>query len=163
MTALDQDVNATARSSQTTLNTRPSEDERTLADAPTEAPVQNASNNKENEKKTPFTTKEGTAQEADAEGRLALRRKESRGAEVSKARSDGKILLYERDVYDQLGYSFSKKKKWSILFVVALVQLAMNYNSSCIGGALPGVRQEFGVGQYAALTLQGLFLIGMLD
>lgn len=135
----------------------PSTDERTLAeeDSPESISVTERDAPKEGNKPKKLSTPE----EASAEGRLALRTANSRGAEIGEARADGKIILHERDVYDELGYSFSTAKKWWILFVVFLIQMSMNFNSSVIANALPGVEEEFGVGPYAARNLQGLFLI----
>lgn len=135
----------------------PSTDERTLAEDATGSDEQLPDSN--NEKPGTKPRKLNTPEEADAEGRLALRLPHSRGPEIGEARADGKIILHERDVYDELGYSFSTAKKWWILFVVFLIQMSMNFNSSVIANALPGVQEEFGVGPYAARNLQGLFLI----
>lgn len=135
-----------------------STDERTLADSDENEQVQQPADNL-SEKAGTRPKKLNTQQEAEAEGRLALRLPSSRGAEIGEARADGKIILHERDVYDQLGFSFSTAKKWWILFVVFLIQMSMNFNSSVISNALPGVEEEFNVGPYAARNLQGLFLI----
>lgn len=95
----------------------------------------------------------------DGEGRLAktLSRKASHWEEAKRS---GKIVLHEDEVYDQLGFTFSTRKKWWILSVVFLVQSSMNFNSAIIANSFDGVQEEFGVGQYAVRCLQGLFLIG---
>lgn len=144
------------------LRRAPSVDERTLADH-TQADEASASHPSNSEKTGLKPSKLNTPEEASVEGRLALRLPSSRGPEIREARADGKIILQERDVYDELGYSFSTAKKWWILFVVFLIQMSMNFNSSVVANALPGVQEEFGVGSYAARNLQGLFLICTWD
>lgn len=149
-----------APSGNDSIHRAPSVDERTLADH-TQVNEESAPHPNNNEKTGLKLSKLNTPEEASAEGRLALRLPSSRGPEIGEARADGKIILQERDVYDELGYSFSTAKKWWILFVVFLIQMSMNFNSSVIANALPGVQEEFGVGPYAARNLQGLFLICM--
>ena len=43
---------------------------------------------------------------------------------------DGKIELTEEDCYDELGFSFPKWKKWTILSIIFMVQVSMNFNTS---------------------------------
>lgn len=74
-------------------------------------------------------------------------------------RSDGKVVLREKEVYDQLGFSFSRKKKWWILSVIFAIQCSMNLNAGIYASALDQYQEEFGItAQYARLG-QGLFLI----
>ncbi|KAK5002917.1 hypothetical protein LTR28_010825, partial [Elasticomyces elasticus] len=40
------------------------------------------------------------------------------------------IEMTEQDCYDELGFSFPEWKKWTILSVIFLVQVSMNFNTS---------------------------------
>lgn len=44
-------------------------------------------------------------------------------------RSDGKVVLLEKDVYDQLAFSYPRQKKWYILSVIFAIQCSMNLNA----------------------------------
>lgn len=71
-------------------------------------------------------------------------------AGIDKIAEDGKIELTEDDCYDELGFSFSKAKKWYILTVVFWVQVSMNFNTSLYANAVPGIAEEFGVSEQGA-------------
>lgn len=47
-----------------------------------------------------------------------------------KKSAEGKIELTEDAAPDCTGFSFSSKKKWSILTVIVVVQYSMNYNAA---------------------------------
>ncbi|CAG8949743.1 hypothetical protein HYFRA_00004063 [Hymenoscyphus fraxineus] len=70
-----------------------------------------------------------------------------------------KIELTEDDCYDQLGYSFSNMKKWSILSVIFAVQVSMNFNTSLYSNAIPGIAEEFGVSDQAGRCGAMIFLV----
>lgn len=70
-----------------------------------------------------------------------------------------KIELTEEDCYDELGFGFSQTKKWSILTVIFLVQVSMNFNSSLYDNGLGGISEEFGVSEQAARVGAAVFLI----
>jgi hypothetical protein len=59
--------------------------------------------------------KKGKEQDSGTLGRMVSR---TGGGQ----REDGKVVLLERDVYDQLGFSFSRRKKWWILSVIFAIQ-----------------------------------------
>ena len=67
--------------------------------------------------------------------------------------------LTEEDCYDELGFSFPAWKKWTILSVVFLVQVSMNFNTSLYSNAVPGISEEFHVSQQAARVGAAIFLI----
>lgn len=71
-------------------------------------------------------------------------------AGIEKIAEDGKVELTEDDCYDDLGFSFSKAKKWYILTVVFWVQVSMNFNTSLYANAVPGIAEEFGVSEQGA-------------
>jgi hypothetical protein len=67
--------------------------------------------------------------------------------------------ITEEDCYDELGFSFPTWKKWTILSVVFLVQVSMNFNTSLYSNAVGGISAEFGVSAQAARLGAALFLI----
>lgn len=67
--------------------------------------------------------------------------------------------ITEEDCYDELGFSFPTWKKWSILTVIFLVQVSMNFNTSLYSNAVTGISSEFGVSAQAARVGAAAFLI----
>jgi MFS family permease len=72
---------------------------------------------------------------------------------------DGKIEITENDCYDELGYSYPSWKKWTILTVIFLVQVSMNFNTSLYGNAVKGISEEFSVSAQAARCGAMIFLV----
>ena len=70
-----------------------------------------------------------------------------------------KIEITEEDCYSELGYSFPEWKKWTILTVIFLVQLSMNFNTSLYSNGLGGISKEFNVSEQAARCGAMIFLI----
>ncbi|KAJ9653495.1 hypothetical protein H2198_007337 [Neophaeococcomyces mojaviensis] len=70
-----------------------------------------------------------------------------------------KIELTEEDCYDELGYSFPSWKKWTILTIIFLVQVSMNFNTSLYSNALTGIEKDFGVSAQAARLGAAIYLI----
>ncbi|ORY78516.1 MFS multidrug transporter [Protomyces lactucae-debilis] len=56
-------------------------------------------------------------------------------------------------------YEWSSWKKWTVLTVIFVVQLSMNFNASSVGNAVTGISDEYGVSLPAARLAQSLFLI----
>ncbi|KXG49510.1 Major facilitator superfamily domain, general substrate transporter [Penicillium griseofulvum] len=69
------------------------------------------------------------------------------------------LELTEDMCYDRLGYSFSEKKKWTIISVIFLVQTSMNFNTSLYSNAATGISEEFGVSMQAARCGAMIFLV----
>lgn len=67
--------------------------------------------------------------------------------------------ITEEDCYDELGFSFPTWKKWTILSIVFLVQVSMNFNTSLYSNAVTGISSEFGVSAQAARVGAAVFLI----
>ncbi|KAF2703844.1 multidrug transporter [Pleomassaria siparia CBS 279.74] len=67
--------------------------------------------------------------------------------------------ITEEDCYDELGFSFPTWKKWTILSVVFIVQVSMNFNTSLYSNALSGISKEFVVSEQAARLGAAIFLI----
>lgn len=71
----------------------------------------------------------------------------------------GKIILTERAGYLATGYSFPWWKKWMTLFFTGLIQVSMNYNTSCYSNAVPGITEKFHVSSQAARVGQMIYLV----
>ena len=63
------------------------------------------------------------------------------------------------DCYEELGFSFSSWKKWSILTVIFMVQISMNINTSLYSNALDGISEEFYVSAQATRCGAMIFLV----
>ena len=74
-------------------------------------------------------------------------------------REDGKIELKEHDCYDKLGFCYPTWKKWSILSVIFIVQVSMNFNASVFGNAIMQISETYSVSEPAARCGQMIFLI----
>ncbi|KAK4221957.1 putative MFS transporter [Podospora fimiseda] len=70
-----------------------------------------------------------------------------------------KIELKEEDAWDELGFSFSARKKWTILTIIFLVQTSMNFNTSLYSNGIGGISQDFGVSAQAARAGAAIFLV----
>jgi MFS family permease len=82
--------------------------------------------------------------------------------QLSDFRKEGaadKVELTEEECYDQLGYAFPSWKKWSILSVIFIVQVSMNFNTSLYSNALDGISEEFGVSAQGARCGAMIFLV----
>lgn len=83
-----------------------------------------------------------------------------RHQELKEERMDGdKYELTEEDCYSDLGYSFPTWKKWTILSIVFMVQVSMNFNTSLYSNAVHGISEEFGVSAQAARLGAAIYLI----
>ncbi|KAK5093431.1 hypothetical protein LTR70_004792 [Exophiala xenobiotica] len=93
--------------------------------------------------------------------RTAIAHDESTPANKEQASTDPdeKIELTEEDCYDELGYSFPEWKKWTILTIIFMVQVSMNFNSSLYSNAIHGISERFYVSLQAARLGAALFLI----
>ncbi|KAJ1029913.1 hypothetical protein NDA16_000829 [Ustilago loliicola] len=78
---------------------------------------------------------------------------------LTRMRPDGKIEITEEECYDELGYSFSPLKKWTILTVIFWIQVSMNFNTSLYSNGLAGISEEFGVSLQAARCGAMIFLV----
>ncbi|CAE6998754.1 hypothetical protein P3342_000899 [Pyrenophora teres f. teres] len=67
--------------------------------------------------------------------------------------------ITEEDCYDELGFCFPTWKKWTILSIVFMVQVSMNFNTSLYSNAVTGISSEFGVSAQAARLGAAIFLI----
>jgi hypothetical protein len=80
-------------------------------------------------------------------------------ASASEKPAEVKRVLTEEDCYEELGFSFSTRKKWIILTVIFWVQVSMNFNTSLYSNALGGISAEFDVSLQAARVGAAIFLI----
>ena len=79
--------------------------------------------------------------------------------ELERAGTHNKVEITEDDCYDELGFSFPTWKKWTILTIIFLVQVSMNFNTSLYSNALGGISTEFHVSEQAARCGAMIFLI----
>ncbi|KAF7562882.1 hypothetical protein G7046_g1248 [Stylonectria norvegica] len=84
---------------------------------------------------------------------------DSNGTRLEKIGTNDKYEITEDDCYDELGYSYSWRKKWYILTVIFWVQVSMNFNTSLYSNAIPGIAEEFSVSQQAARCGAMIFLV----
>lgn len=72
---------------------------------------------------------------------------------------DGRIEITEEDCYDELGFCFPTWKKWTILSIIFIVQVSMNFNTSLYSNAIKGISKEFGVSAQGARCGAMVFLV----
>ena len=72
---------------------------------------------------------------------------------------DGKEILQMEDCYEQLGFGFSSLKKWTVLTIIFLVQVSMNFNTSLYSNGLEGISTTFGVSEQGARCGAMIFLV----
>jgi hypothetical protein len=94
-----------------------------------------------------------------AENPQAHARSDVDRAHYEKYGTYDKFEITEEDCYDELGFSFPTWKKWTILSIVFMVQVSMNFNTSLYSNAAGGISREFGVSAQAARLGAALFLI----
>ncbi|KAJ5172871.1 hypothetical protein N7492_005464 [Penicillium capsulatum] len=102
-------------------------------------------------------TSSTTRQDGIAE--LAMNEKAEKEAHLENHSPSGRVILTEDMCYDQLGYSFSETRKWTIISVIFLVQVSMNFNTSLYSNGLGGISDEFGVSKQAARCGAMIFLV----
>lgn len=74
-------------------------------------------------------------------------------------RKDGKRRLKKKQCIESLGYGYPTWKKWTILSVIFVIQVSMNFNTSVYPNAVPGISQHFHVSEQAARVGQMIFLV----
>ncbi|KAL8948347.1 MAG: hypothetical protein Q9222_005457 [Ikaeria aurantiellina] len=72
---------------------------------------------------------------------------------------DERIEITEEDCYDELGFCFPTWKKWTVLSVIFLVQVSMNFNTSLYSNALKGIEEDYHVSAQAARCGAMIFLV----
>lgn len=72
---------------------------------------------------------------------------------------DDRVEITEDDCYAQLGFGFPSWKKWTILTIIFLVQVSMNFNTSLYSNAIKGISEEFHVSAQAARCGAMIFLV----
>lgn len=79
--------------------------------------------------------------------------------DVPKLEKAGKHELTEDDCYESLGFCFPFWKKWTILSVIFVVQMSMNFNTGVYASAVTGLTEEFHISEQAARVGQCVFLV----
>ncbi|RMJ22871.1 multidrug transporter [Aspergillus sp. HF37] len=72
---------------------------------------------------------------------------------------NGKRVLTEVECYEELGFCFPSWKKWTIISVIFLVQVSMNFNTSLYSNGIGGIAKEFGVSETAARCGAMIYLV----
>ncbi|KAL3422644.1 MFS multidrug transporter [Phlyctema vagabunda] len=80
-------------------------------------------------------------------------------ADNPTVRENGDWEMREEDCYEELGFGYSNLKKWTILSVIFIVQVSMNFNTSLYSNAIPGISEEFHVSAQAARCGAMIFLV----
>jgi hypothetical protein len=70
-----------------------------------------------------------------------------------------KVLITEEECYDELGFAYPSTKKWTILTIIFLVQVSMNFNASLYSNAVSGISKEFDMSEQAARCGAMIFLV----
>jgi hypothetical protein len=81
------------------------------------------------------------------------------GNKLEKMGTYDKYEISEDDCYEELGFCFSKWKKWCIVTVIFWVQVSMNFNTSLYSNAIDGISEEFGVSLQGARCGAMIFLV----
>ncbi|ODO00575.1 multidrug transporter [Cryptococcus wingfieldii CBS 7118] len=72
---------------------------------------------------------------------------------------DGRHILQEEEVPEALGFTWSSRKKWSVLTVIFIVQCSMNYNAAIYANGVPFLTEKFDITEQKARIGQMLFLV----
>lgn len=75
------------------------------------------------------------------------------------AEGDDRKELTEDDCYNELGFGFTTTKKWTILTIIFLVQVSMNFNTSLYSNAVLGISEEYHISPQAARCGAMIFLV----
>ena len=96
-------------------------------------------------------------------GTAAARNKKDRSTSLPvnpySTRSDGRIVLDEHDNMEHTAFAFPTWKKWTILSVIFVVQVSMNFNTSIYPNAVDALTEEFHVTGQVARLGQMIFLV----
>ncbi|KMU81328.1 multidrug transporter [Coccidioides immitis RMSCC 3703] len=78
---------------------------------------------------------------------------------IGAKRADGRVEIQESDCYEKLGFGFSTMKKWTILCVIFVVQISMNFNTSVYANAITPMSKEFSLPEKTIRLGQMIFLV----
>ncbi|WEW62017.1 hypothetical protein PRK78_007517 [Emydomyces testavorans] len=78
---------------------------------------------------------------------------------LGEKRADGRVEIRESDCYEKLGFSFPTKKKWTILCVIFVVQISMNFNTSVYANAIAPMSKHFSLPEKTIRLGQMIFLV----
>jgi hypothetical protein len=103
--------------------------------------------------------KSGASDNEQRDNPAAFATSEADKAHYEKYGTYDRYEITEEDCYDELGFSFPTWKKWTILSIIFLVQVSMNFNTSLYSNAITGISSEFGVSAQAGRLGAAIFLI----
>ena len=72
---------------------------------------------------------------------------------------DDRIELKETDCVNELGFGFPTWKKWTVLSVIFLVQVSLNFNTSLYSNGVKGIAKEFNISPQAARCGAMIYLV----
>ena len=72
---------------------------------------------------------------------------------------DGREEITKDEAYHALGFNYPSWKKWSILGVIFIVQVSMNFNASIYANGIDAIAEEYSISQQAARVGQMIFLV----
>lgn len=103
---------------------------------------------------------DGSKKETEGEGLSPRNTAAAEGKEdLDRPGTYDKIEITEDDCWDELGYSFPTWRKWTILSVIFIVQVSMNFNTSLYSNGLAGISERFNVSEQAARCGAMVFLV----
>ena len=107
---------------------------------------------------SPYTSSQEPSSENSSKGSKDPRESDEKD-DGKPLRSDGKIEFMDADCYEKLGFSYSDRKKWTILSVIFVVQCSMNFNTSVYANAIAPLSDYFDISLQVARIGQMIFLI----
>ena len=111
------------------------------------------------EKASTVQPEDGAQPQSEHVGNTLAQHKEENGESEPEPENFDKIEITEDDCYSELGFAYPERKKWTILTVIFLVQLSMNFNTSLYSNGLKGISKEFGVSAQGARCGAMIFLV----
>ncbi|KAI2265662.1 hypothetical protein LOZ05_004613 [Ophidiomyces ophidiicola] len=78
---------------------------------------------------------------------------------LGERRPDGRVEIRESDCYEKLGFCFPTLKKWTILCVIFVVQISMNFNTSVYANAISPMAKHFSLPESIIRLGQMIFLV----
>ena len=84
---------------------------------------------------------------------------DEKGTVREEGRTHDRRILHEWECLEELGVNFSNMKKWSIIAVIALVQVSLNLNTSLYSNGQTKIAETFGVSEQEARCGAMIYLV----
>ena len=111
------------------------------------------------EAKSPFPPRNNRGNRSSSSSSSRSRRQKEKITTPRSGSPDSKHEINEVECFKELGFGFPSRKKWSILSVIFMVQVSMNFNTALYSNAVHGISEEFAVSAQAARAGAAIFLI----